>query len=127
MRVIRACACGLAMTPVATATAAMLIHLRIDHSLGAGTAAYEIRRMLNRDRPNMAQSGRRGRLDFRSLSQQRHSHSTLLWRGPEGAQNERAFMSRSTAMSMSAFPRGWFATAVVVWMVLEGGHAQTPD
>jgi DNA-binding beta-propeller fold protein YncE len=30
-------------------------------------------------------------------------------------------------MSMSSFSRGWFAAAVVVWMVLEGGHAQTPD
>ena len=30
-------------------------------------------------------------------------------------------------MSMSAFLKGWFAAAVVVWMVMEGGGAQTQD
>ena len=30
-------------------------------------------------------------------------------------------------MSVSAFLRGWFAAAVVAGMVLEAGHAQTPD
>jgi sugar lactone lactonase YvrE len=30
-------------------------------------------------------------------------------------------------MSVSAFLRGWFAAAVVAWMALEAGHAQTPD
>ena len=30
-------------------------------------------------------------------------------------------------MSGSAFTRGWFAAAVVVWMVMPGSHAQTPD
>jgi len=30
-------------------------------------------------------------------------------------------------MSVSAVLRGWFAAAVVAWMVLEAGHAQTPD
>src|SRR4030081_3090858 len=37
------------------------------------------------------------------------------------------FIPRSATMSMSAFPRGWFAAAVVGWMVMQGAHAQTQD
>src|SRR5262249_34902416 len=50
-----------------------------------------------------------------------------LWSGPEGAKNRRAVMPRSAAMSMSAFSRGCFAAGAVVWMVVQGAHAQTPD
>ena len=30
-------------------------------------------------------------------------------------------------MSMSVYPRCWFATAVVVWMAMQGGQAQAQD
>ena len=30
-------------------------------------------------------------------------------------------------MSMSAFARGWFAAAAVVWMAMEAGPAQAQD
>jgi len=37
------------------------------------------------------------------------------------------FMQGSAAMSISAFGRGWFIAAVVVWMAMEGGPAQAQD
>src|SRR6266849_11422 len=36
-------------------------------------------------------------------------------------------MHGSAAMSISAFGRGWFIAAVVVWMAMEGGQAQAQD
>src|SRR6266851_10160941 len=37
------------------------------------------------------------------------------------------FMQRSAAMSMSAFARGWFTAAGVVWLAMEGGPALAQD